>query len=439
VVIIAILIGAALFAAGRSIIQRVAVGDQWLGKALTVCLLLHLICAPLQIWVVDHLYFGIADYNRYDAQGAVLAEGFRHFNFSLAPAHLHGIVSDGAVSIVTGVVFAIIGVDKLGAFFVFSWLSFVGIIFFYRAFTITFGGAGRRRYGYLIFFIPSLVFWTSDVSKEAIMTFLIGMTAYGCARILAHRGGYWLVILSSAGGVFIRPNEVLLALGGFTMAMLFRPPDPRVRLDGPRRTFALIILGSMLAGAIFITLHFLPGTNGSLSLTQISNNNNTGVGNGFGSSNLGYSPGILAYPKDFYAVMLDPLPYNAHGSGEWISAVENTVLVAVVLLSLRRLRRVPRVALARTYVIMCVFFTGSFIYAFAALGNAGLIDRERTVMLPFFLALLCIPRGPRGSGPRYEWELPRRVRVQRRRAMALRSSAGRPLPPSRPPPRINSA
>ena len=102
------------------------------------------------------------------------------------------------------------------------------------------------------------------------------------------------------------------------------------------------------------------------------------------------------------------------------------MLIVVILTSLRQLRLVPRVALARTYVFMCLFFTGSFLYAFASLGNLGLITRERTVMLPFFLVLLCIPLGPRHRRPRYEWELPRRARIERRRAMALRPSAVRP-------------
>ena len=424
-----ILIAAGLFAIGRVVIGRIAPieSNPWLYKALTVCLVLHLIGAPVQIWVVDHLYGGIADYNRYDAQGAALAEGFRHFNFSLAPAGLQGIVSDGSVSIVAGVVFAIIGVNQLGAFLVFSWLSFIGIVFFYLAFTTTFGGAGSRRYGYLIFFLPTLIFWTSDVSKEAMMTFLMGLTAYGSARILAHRGGYWMVVLGSAGGVFIRPNEVLLALGGFTLAMLFRPADPNTNFAGPRRTAALIVLGSMLGVAIFVTLHFLPGVQGSISLTEIAKNNNSAKGTaGFGSSNLGYSPSIAAYPKDVYAVLFDPLPVNAHGGGQWISAAENSLLIWLILTSLRRLRVLPRVALARTYVTMCVFFTASFLYAFAALGNLGLITRERTVMLPFFLVILCIPRGPRHRPPRYEWELPRRARIERRREMALRPSRVRP-------------
>ncbi len=426
--IVAFFIAVVLFTLGRLIIRRVTEleGDPWIAKALTACLLLHLISAPLQIWVVDHLYGGIADYTRYVSQGAVLGPGFRHFDFSVAPAHLQGIVSSGAVSIVAGAVFAIIGLNQAGAFLVFSWLAFIGIVFFFRAFTLTFSGAGSHRYGYLIFFLPSLVFWTSDVSKEALMTFLLGVTAYGCARILAHRrGGYLLVIAGSAGGAFIRPNQQLLALGGLTIAMLFRSASPSARLGGARRTVSLLFLGAMVAAALFVTLHFLPGaTNGSINLSQISKNN-SGPGNGFGSSGITYSSNPLYFPKDVFVVMFDPLPFNAHGSGQWLEATENTVLLAVVIASRRQLRMVLRAALARPYVIMCGFYTASFAYYFAALGNLGLITREATVMLPFFLVLLCIPRGPRHRPPRYVWELRRRDRIARQRSMAR---AGAPVP-----------
>ena len=426
--VVALLIAIALFALGLVVIRRVAEAerDPWLVKALTVCLLLHLICVPLQIWVVDHLYGGVADYLRYDSQGALLANGFRHLDFSLAPAHLGGIVSNGSVSIVTGVVMAILGVNQAGAFLVFSWLAFIGIIYFYRAFTLTFSKEGSHRYGYLVFFLPSLLFWTSDVSKEALMVFLLGLTSYGCARILAHRrGGYVLVLVASAGGAFIRPNQQLLALGAFTIAMIFRPASESIRFEPGRRTSGLIFLAAMVGLALFVTLHFLPGTNGSISLTSIAHNN-TGTGAGFGSSGVTYSANPVYFPKDVFVVLFDPLPFNAHSSGEWLEAAENLVLVAVVLASLRQLRILPRAALARPYLIMCLVFTASFAYAFAALGNLGLITREAAVVLPSFLVLLCTPRGPRHRPPRYVWELPRRERIARRRARARRANAGAP-------------
>src|SRR6185437_5321017 len=98
----------------------------------------------------------------------------------------------------------------------------------------------------------------------------------------------------------------------------------------------------------------------------------------------------------------------AHGAGEWLEAAENSVVAAVVLTSLRSLRILLRAAFARPYVMMCVIFTGAFCYSFASLGNLGLITREAVVTMPFFLVMLCIPRGPRHRPPRYVWELRRR-------------------------------
>jgi hypothetical protein len=46
----------------------------------------------------------------------------------------------------------------------------------------------------------------------------------------------------------------------------------------------------------------------------------------------------------------------------------------------------------------------AFPYAFAALNNLGLIDRERVLLLPLLLVPLCIPLTPRGRPPVYPWE-----------------------------------
>lgn len=424
---VALFVGVALFALGRLIIRRVVKaegGDPWLTKALTVCLLLHLIAAPSQIFLVNHLYGGVADYNRYIYKGAALAGGFRHFNFSL-PSDLGGIVDNGSISIVAGVLFAIVGINQAAAFLIMSFLSFIGIVCFYRAFTLTFSGAGHRKYGYLIFFLPSLIFWTADVSKEGIMIVLIGVLTYGCAQLLARTGGFrpWLLILlATAGSVFIRPNDMLLVLGAFTIAMIFRPRSASAKFEPARRTSSLIFLAAMVGVVMFMTLHFLPGLHGGVNLQQI-NHGNQGQGEGLGSSGVAYSQNPLYYPKDVYVVLFDPLPFNAHSGGEKFQAVQNTVILVVLLSSLRNLRILPRAAFARPYVMLCFIDAAVFCYFFASLGNLGLIAREATVMVPLFLVLPCIPRGPRHRPPRYIWELTRRQRTARWKA---RARVGRP-------------
>jgi hypothetical protein len=418
-----------LLAVGRVIIIRVASAEAkpWLVGILTISLVLHLLASPAQIFVVDHFYHGVADWLRYDHQGSLLAPGFRHLNFSLAPGNLKGIVNDGSVSIAAGVVFTFVGFNQVAAFMVFSFFSFLGTIFFFRAFSLTFAGADHRRYAYLLFLFPSLIFWTADVSKEAIMILALGMISYGAAKALRRRsGGYWLVLVGGAIGVLIRPNELLLLMGGFVVAMMVTPTVSRSQINSARRVGSVIFLGALLGVSVFLTLHYLHTKGGSLSLNQLS----TTQGSNGTSGGVAYSTNFLYYPRDVYTVLLDPLPINFHGATELIAAFENTLILGILLASLRRLRIVPRAAFARTYVLMCTVYTAAFMYTFAALGNLGLITRERTLVFPFLFVLVCIPRGPRGQRPRYEWEL---RRAERRRLRA-RGWLGPSLPGAAPVP-----
>ena len=432
--IVAVVVAVVLFALSRPIIHRVAIAEAkpWLPRIMMICLVLHLLAAPAQVFVVDHFYNGVADFIRYDTKGAILSSGFRHLDFSIARANVGGIVNNGSVSIAAGIVFTVVGINQIAAFLVFSWLAFLGTILFFRAFSLTFAGADLKRYAYLLFFFPSLIFWTADISKESIMMLSLGVTSYGAAKVLAgKRGGFLLVLLGVAIGILIRPNELLVAMGGFTVAMLVGQSGVERNAGGSaRRIFRIVFFGSLLGLSVYLTLHYLHSSGGSFSLQQTAHDN-TGPGAGFGSSGVPYSTSVLTFPRDVYYVVFDPLPITAHSTSQLIAALENSIIVGVILLSLRQIRMVPRAAIARGYVMMCVAFSFGFIYAIAALGNLGLIDRERSILFPFLLVPLCIPLSPRGQRPRFEWELSRRDRLRRRHAAELRRrSASHPARPA---------
>jgi hypothetical protein len=428
----ALLVAVILFVLGRLIIKRVAAAEAnpWLINIMTAGLILHLVAAPVQIYVVEHVYNGVADWTRYTHQGAILAPNFHRFNFTLAGANLRQIVNDGSVSIATGIVMAIVGVNLTATFLVFSFLSFIGCIFFYRAFTLTFVGGDHRRYALMLFFLPSLIFWTADVSKESLMMLSLGLVAYGGSKIFARRrGGFTLLVPGVALGYYIRPNELLLVLSGFAVAMMVPTAGVRQNLGGLRRFFGFVFLLGLLVGSVYLTLHYLKGGGGTLSLNQ-THQNNQGVGTGFGSSGVPYSTSPASYPRDIYEVLFNPLIVKAHGNAQRVAGLENTILIVLILKSLRNLRILPRAAFARPYVMLCTIYSLLFLYTFAALGNLGLIERERVMLLPFLLVLLCIPRAPKGSPPRYLWELRRKDRLKARRAVeeAMRKRPPTPAP-----------
>ncbi|MGA3148532.1 MAG: hypothetical protein ABSF33_13815 [Acidimicrobiales bacterium] len=430
---IAVLVAGVLFGLGRLIIKRVAFAEnnQWLVRIMTIGLVLHLIAAPTQIFVVEHVYGGIADWTRYTHQGAILAPNFHRFDFTLAGANLRQIVNDGSVSIATGIVMAIVGVNLTATFLVFSWLSWVGCVLFYRAFTLTFAGADHRRYALMLFFLPSLIFWTADVSKESIMMLSLGLVAYGGAKIFARqRGGFILLVPGVTLGYYVRHNELLLVLSGFAVAMMLPTAGARQNLGGLRRFFSLVVLSGLLFISVYVTLHYLRGGGGTLSLNQ-THQNNQGVGTGFGSSGIPYSTDPITWPRDAYEVLFNPLIFKAHGNAQRVAGIENTIIIVLILRSLRNLRILPRAAFARPYLMLCAVYSVIFIYTFAALGNLGLIERERVMLLPFLLVLLCTPRAPKGSPPRYLWELRRKARLQIRRAneeARRRQRPGAPVP-----------
>ena len=64
---------------------------------------LHLACAPAQIWVVDHLYAWVADWLRYDHQGALFADSLRHGHSTFKGTDIgQHFINDGSISFVGG-------------------------------------------------------------------------------------------------------------------------------------------------------------------------------------------------------------------------------------------------------------------------------------------------------------------------------------------------
>jgi hypothetical protein len=233
------------------------------------------------------------------------------------------------------------------------------------------------------------------------------------ALILSGRaGGYVYAIVGGALSLVIRPDELVLLAVAFALAMVVRGLFRQGRAFRPLRVVASVVV--VVAFVVLTGIeaaHFVhaAGGNGlSGTLNQVGANNQ-GVGAGFGSSAVSYSSNPLYYPRDVYTVLFDPPPFLAHSVTQLAAAAENTLIFVVILLSFRQLRCLFRVSLQRPYVFVCLIYSLMFMYAFAALGNLGLITRERTLVLPFLFVLLSIPLAPEGQYP-YPWQLPRKQR-----------------------------
>jgi hypothetical protein len=97
------------------------------------------------------------------------------------------------------------------------------------------------------------------------------------------------------------------------------------------------------------------------------------------------------YPYAALSVLFRPFPWEAGNAQALATALEGLVLMAIFIFSLPRLLRVPRFAVRAPYVTFALAYTGLFVLAFSAIGNFGLLARQRTQLLPFVLVLIAIP------------------------------------------------
>jgi hypothetical protein len=222
----------------------------------------------------------------------------------------------------------------------------------------------------------------------------------------------------------VRPHEVALVFGAFGFALVTRRVTRRTLLTPIRRAVTLLVV--VLAGGltVWFAARFLGVSSFSgAGLAQAVNHANQatqGEGDGFGSSHATWSPNPLYYPVDVYVVLFMPLPFQVASATQAIAALENLSIIALIAFSWRSLAGVPRNLKQSPFVVMCLVYSLGFLYLFAALGNVGLLARERTLLFPFLFVLFALPdsrsQGPaaasrRGRGAR-GWRVPAMLREE---------------------------
>jgi hypothetical protein len=248
-----------------------------------------------------------------------------------------------AVRLITGCVYTATGPSKQNGFVVFSWLGFWGQLLFYRAFAAGIPEGDLRRYGQLVFFLPSLVFWTSSLGKEPLLVLGMGTGALGAARVT--RGE-------------VRAGVVLLALGG-AFTVWLRPHVLGIARKGLRKD-----LEEMTALTAQGETDFMPASPG-------------GAG------------GAL---KIALTTLFRPLPHEARNPRALAAALESSL---VLYLTARRAHAIAaglRAAPRRPYVAAAGVATAALTAVLGGVANFGLLNRQRAPTLPFYFVLLCAAR-----------------------------------------------
>ena len=370
--------------------------DVRLRRILILALLIKLLFSGPRYYFNEVYYKGEGDAGRYDQAGGFLVENLQTTGqFTIKGSELAGFPSETRiVGYFTGCLYLIFGASNFGGYLVFSWLSWIGLLFFFRAFQIAQPNAPPYLAAMCIFFFPSMLFWPSSIGKDALMVFLIGLLTMGSARLLTGRkplvGLLWIAL---AGGFMaeIRPHIVAISAVAL-MASALASPKRDVGRRGAVGRLAVVILLIPVLVSLIGRIDTVMGTSagGSTSIESAFNENvdRTQIGGSAFAATPVRTP--IDIPQATISVLYRPFVYEARSVPVLLSALEGTLLLVLTVLGFRWLWRIGPVMYRSPFAAFCGTYVLAFVIAFSSIANAGILSRQRVQMYPLLMLLACI-------------------------------------------------
>ena len=344
-------------------------------------------------YLVAYFVYNGNDSGRYHSAGVAIAEEYldgRRGLMSLWPSA----TGTQYIEELNGVVALLSGRSILASFMVFSWLSFFGLLGFVAAGRRAVPGVRLRGYAMAVFFLPSMVFWPSALGKDAWMVFGMGLIAVGIARLLTGSvvGSVWLLVGGYATAM-VRPHVTALMVAGLAFGYFGRHTGTGRR---PAYVASFLVIAVLTALASAQAAALLPGFDGGIGAVLEETQQRSAQG--------GSEIGIVApnspveYPFALLTVLFRPFLFEVSSITEGLSALEGTALLAAFIVQGRRVAFAARGAIQTAYLRFAGLFVLGFGFAWASVGNLGIIVRQRVQVLPLLLLILFVTERTTRSG-----------------------------------------
>jgi hypothetical protein len=370
------------------VIAHFTQGDPYLRRLSMASLVAHMAASSFFLWVGIAVYGGVADTFHYWTVGVGIAKTFPIVGWSVfQPPYW----STNLIFNLCGLAALLIG-DALPALFIASsFISLAGGYLFYRAFVIAFPDGDRWLFGLLVMFMPSILFWSSFIGKDAPIQFFIGLTCFGFARLTQRPGPRSVLFctLGLGGALLIRAHVAAM----LALAMTFAYVAGKPKTGSGNKAAKLILIPILLAGS-----YFLVSQAKNLVDSQSDNANSSNVvqeantltkfsQTGGSSFNEGVSLPVRIAESPF--LIFRPFPWEMHSSMAVASAVES---LGLLFLCWRRRREIWSTLRQwrNPYTSFIVMYALIFLVTFGgAISNLGTLLRQRIMMTPVVLMLIC--------------------------------------------------
>ncbi|MFO0739076.1 MAG: hypothetical protein U0270_24480 [Labilithrix sp.] len=271
--------------------------------------------------------------------------------------------------------------------------SFFGKWAIYAVFRDELQHVRRRILAVATMCVPSVVFWTSGVVKEAYAVAGLGALCYGMCRLFRVRavGVIWAFIGATFVGIF-KPY-VLFPFAVGAMGWLVFERSKSVRAHAPIYFLVGVIGGIGLVIALSALFpQFSPTNIAEQTALQQFHGASAGGGSVYSiqTGDGGVNGQLAAAPLALLTVLARPFPWEAKGVPTMIASIEMTILTFLLLWALLKGRFS---AIGAAFLMPPVLFSVMFILVGGiAIGlattNFGTLSRYRVPIMPFYAVLV---------------------------------------------------
>jgi hypothetical protein len=305
----------------------------------------------------------------------------------------------GSMSALAAWTFYLLGPSKYAISVAFAMLSLSGKIAMYRVFRANIDPTFRWPVAIAALFVPSFVFWSSGLIKEAVVVAAFGWSFFGLHLWIRERRpvpGGALMMAGAAPMLLIKPYILfpLVLAGGSWYYWARSLKQGRVRIR-PVHFALAAVLG---VGGIVVLGQYFPEYSLDNFAAQTSTLQQIGRYGGSAFALGDETPttliGQFAYaPAALLTSLFRPFIFEVHNIPSLVNALETTVLTIlfVRILLTRNLGNVRRQIAENPLLVFCVVFVLAFGIAVGlSSSNMGTLSRYRSPLLPFFVVLLLV-------------------------------------------------
>ncbi len=359
----------------------------WLPQVILGAYLVKLLASLSRYLVLEYIYRGVGDAVGYHGSGNRLVGLWRSFQIPEFD------IGTEFVNMATAFLYIPYVPTLLGGFFMFATLAFLGQLMLYAAFRRWAHGKQAGWYAAGVLFLPTIIYWPSSIGKESLMFLFLGMGSLGASRLLDDFRLRWAAVfgLGALGAAVIRPHVALLFGGSLAIALVFG--KSRHRGLGGRKLLAVALISLVLVvvGA-FTAQKFGIDFASGLEATEDFENVLTNVEGSTSKGGSGVTGSGIRTPADFPAgflkVLFRPFPQEANNEQALASSMEGLLLLGLFAWRLLPMLKNGLQIRRQPYLIFALVFTLGFVVAFSSFNNFGLLARQRSQVMPYFLVLI---------------------------------------------------